>query len=286
MSSSGRASLLGFVAPLVGLAVGGGLAVTAPHRSAPLWWIWAPLMVALATAAGGAVTYGVRRWNELRGLYPVKVADVWALVAVIGVGGVLGMSATAVMPSETPSDYRSGLLVRLVVLAGAPTIGATMLSIRRAALDGPKKPGPGEKLAFLVALQRLLQRLLAMAGLLVALVTLEFGAFMSLQRSVQQPPANRPPEYILVFGGYGTLLVAAAYLPGWSAIQRRGRELCDALFPMSGVDQTSELIKTASERQQLERILGTDRTLMADLQSGIAILAPLIAGMVATLLPH
>jgi hypothetical protein len=285
MSSSGRASLLGFVAPLVGLAVGSGLAVTSPHRSAPLWWIWAPLMVALAVAAGGAVTYGVRRWNELRGLYPVKVADVWAPVAVIGVGGVLGMSSTAVIHVGTPNDYRSGLLVRLVMLAGAPTIGATMLGIRRAALDGPTKPGPGEQLAFLVALQRLLQRLLALAGLLVALVTLETGAFMSLQRSVQQPPAQ-PPEYILVFGGYGTLVVAAAYVPGWSAIQRRGRELCDALFPMTGVDQTPELIKTANERQQLERIIGTDRTLMADLQNGIAILAPLIAGTVAILLPH
>jgi hypothetical protein len=285
MSSSPGASLLGFVAPVVGLAVGGGLAVTSPHRSAPLWWIWAPLMVALAVAAGGAVTYGVNRWNELRRLYPVKVAAVWAPVAVIGVGGVLGMSVTAVMHKGTPTDYRSGLLVRLVVLAAAPTIGAAMLGIRRAALDGPNKPGPGEKAAFLIALQRLLQRLLAVAGLLVALVTLQTGAFMSLQRSVQQPLAQ-PPEYLLVFGGYGTLVVAAAYLPGWSAIQRRGRELCDALFPMTGVDHTSELIKTVNERQQLERILGTDRTLMADLQNGIAILAPLIAGTVATLVPH
>ncbi|GAA3206799.1 hypothetical protein GCM10010532_029140 [Dactylosporangium siamense] len=95
----------------------------------------------------------------------------------------------------------------------------------------------------LLSLRRLLQRLLAAEGAVVTLVTFEFGAYCQIQSS---PP---PAQYVFIFGGVGSTLVAA-------------------------------------DGQRLEQVLGADRGILADLQNGLAVAAPLLAGAVAAFLPH
>jgi hypothetical protein len=115
-------------------------------------------------------------------------------------------------------------------------------------------------------------------------VTFEFGALMMLEKSAHLPLGDLPPQYTLVFGGVGSLLVALAYVPGWAALQRRGHDLCE--FPMKGLNDGQAILNRASDSQKMEQILGADRNVLADLQNGLAILAPLLAGAAATLLPH
>jgi hypothetical protein len=144
----------------------------------------------------------------------------------------------------------------------------------------------GRRVDLLVALRRLLERLLAAIGSLVALTTLESAASLSLAHSVHSELGNRPPQYVLVVGGVGSLLVALVYVPAWAALRDRGLRLCDELFPMACPDQPSAILSRAGDRQVLEQILGTNRSVLSDLQTGLAILGPLLAGAAAAFLPH
>jgi hypothetical protein len=45
-------------------------------------------------------------------------------------------------------------------------------------------------------------------------------------------------------------------------------------------------LSRAEDRNKLEQLLGVDRSIAADLQTGLAILGPLIASAAAAFLPH
>jgi hypothetical protein len=143
----------------------------------------------------------------------------------------------------------------------------------------------------LVALRRLLQRLLAAVGSLVALSTLALGAALALQQSLpagsaRSGAAQLAPQTVLIFGGAGSALVALAYGPASTALKTRAQRLCDELFPLHEADEAAAILNQAEHRNKLEQFLGVDRTVFADLQTGLAILGPLIASAAAAFLPH
>jgi hypothetical protein len=154
-----------------------------------------------------------------------------------------------------------------------------MFGVQRAACDESMADTRGEQIALLIALRQLLQRLLAAVGSLVALATLALGAALALQRS---PPVGSgrlevtqlPPETVLIFGGAGSLLVALFYKPAATTLQRRGRELCDELFSLDKAGEASVILSLVEDRHKLEQALGVDRGVVADLQTGLAILGP------------
>jgi hypothetical protein len=180
-------------------------------------------------------------------------------------------------------------LITITVVGGAP--GAVVaVGIRQVARDESAPDNEGEQVALLVTLRRLLQRLLPAEGSLVALSTLATGAVLALQqslRTVSEPDAasGLPPQFVLVFGGAGSLLVALFYVPAATALQRRGERLRDKLLPLEKAHEVSAILGLAEDRHKLEQLLGIDRSAVADLQTGLIILGPLLASAAATFLP-
>jgi hypothetical protein len=282
---STRASLAGLSGPLLGTALGVIVVFTSSRRDEPLFLAWAPLAVALGAVAGAVFVYGVRRWPDLVAVHPVRVRDVAAPILAIAAIGLALINVTAFLPGTAHGNGRLGWLVSFATLAGAPA-GGVMYGVRRAASSQSQSQTAGGRLLALVALRRLLQRLLAAVGALVALATLQTGARLALEQSVHSTYGNRPPEYVLIFGGVGSMLVALAYVPGWAALRDRGQQLCDELLPMDRLEAPSAILSVGRERRDLEQILGTDKSVLADMQTGLAILAPLLAGAAAAFLPH
>jgi len=52
------------------------------------------------------------------------------------------------------------------------------------------------------------------------------------------------------------------------------------------LNSQADILRRATDRQKLEQMLGLDRNIIADLQGGVVVLAPLLASAVTACLPH
>lgn len=277
--------------------VSGVIIVLTPSAAhgAPLWPVWASLAVALTSAAGAVFGYGLARWADLSGLSPVRLRDVAVpvvgLLAVAVLAGLIGLALTVTAHRAGTGwpAFRGWALVSIALIGAVPSV-AVMYGIRHVAIGGLAGTTGGQADA-LMALQRLLQRLLAAVGSLVALSTLALGAAFTLQQglpagSAHIRAAQLAPQTVLIFGGVGSALVAAAYGPASTALKTWAQRLCDELFPLHEADTAAVVLNQAEGRSKLGRLLGADRSVTADLQAGLAVLGPLIASAATAFLPH
>ena len=270
----------------LGFALGLYIVFSSAYLHASLWPVWAPLVVASTTAAGGVFTYGLDRWHELSRYGQVRVRAVVPRMAAIAAFLVVLGSTRFSGPAQ--SDWRGVELAAILFVGGATAVGV-MEGLRLAVADDSVPHAGGEQTIVLIRLRQLLQRLLAAVGSLVTLSTLGTGADLAMERSVpvgsgSATSAHLPPQFVLVFGGFGSLLVGLFYVPAATALQRRGQRLCDELFSLSEATEASAILSLAEDHHQLEQLLGADRAAVADLQTGLAILGPLLVSAAAALL--
>ena len=223
-----RDSRWGMVCPLLGLAIASAVVLPVQASDRGAWLVWAGFAVAVGSAAGALFVYGLRRWAELQAIAPIPVREVLWPVGRVGLLAVVGINMTAAIP-ESGYYWRGAVLVTGATLAASTAAGA-MYGVGPAAAEvvrglqtgpahvvGGLQPEPAEVVpprqrgpaaARLLALRRLLERLLETVGGLVLLLTLLQSAQTALDLV-----EDRPPEYVLVFGGFGSLLIALVYVP-------------------------------------------------------------------------
>lgn len=282
----------------LGLAAGVAIVLTpSEFRQAPVWVVWAALAVALTTTAGAVFGYGLARWAELTALRPMRVRDVAAPISgLAAVALLLALTSIVVIAAagQARADWsamRGWSLTCIAAVGGIPAITA-MYGIRHAAgrqpADGDRSTGAGHgrHVAELMELRRMLQRLLGAIGSLVALSTLALGAATAVRMSLPAVPGpERAPQTVLIFGGAGSVLVALVYGPAIAALQDRGRRLCAELFPVHEVTEASAILSRVEDHNRMAQILGVDRSIATDLQTGLVVLGPLLASAASTFLP-
>lgn len=283
--------IIRFGAPTVG-GLCGGLVAIKYHQAAPMWLVWAAFAIGASAASGALFAYGWSRWRELTSLTTVSMREVCVPVTALVVLSLAGMNVAAFLSGPTRlnaggfgSGAGSGLVGMLAIVAAIPAAG-TMYGIWRVAGRHVLRGRKGQQLDLLLALRRLMQRLMAAAGSVVALVTFTAGTWWLLQHSLHTPYGNRPPQFVLIFGAYGSAIVGVVYGPAWTALQRRGRLLCEEWYPLRNLARVASILSQASDRQKLEQMLGLDQGIITDLQGGLIILVPLLASAVAAFLPH
>jgi len=263
--------------------------ITSPFAGDRLWFVWAPLVVAYTAAAGAVFPYGIARWAELTGSgeVSVRVRDAAIRVAPIGAFGLFVLAWSPLLPGPVHFPWRTAAFIA-APLVGSVTAAVVMEGIRLAAGRQPTTGTRGEEAALVVRLRQLLQRLLVALGAVVALSTFVVGASVNLLRTQAEHPGLQmgplPPQFVLVFGGVGTLLVALYYVPASTALQRRGQRLCDDLFPLAKANEAPAILAAAEDRHKLEQLLGADRSITAGMQTNLAIFGPLLISAVTALL--
>jgi hypothetical protein len=247
-------------------------------------------VVAFTATAGAVFVYGRNRWAEVSEEHNVRPTDVVGRIVAIVAIPLLVLIGSTQLSGSVRSSWRQVLLISVLILGGIPAAGA-MEGIRHAANNKLVSGTRGEQVAVLVGLRDLLHRLLPAVGSLVALSTLAVGASLTLEQSLaadsgQSAAATLPSQFVLVFGGFGSLLVAVFYVPAAGALDRRGQSLSAELFPLSEANEASAILNLAENRNKLEQLLGVGHGVLADLQTGLAILGPLLASAAAVLLPR
>jgi len=135
--------------------------------------------------------------------------------------------------------------------------------------------------------ERLLQRLVVPVGSLVALTTLATSALVALEAECafairEQAAAVRTDLRRVRFACWSRFSMCQLGL----ALRDQGHRLCDELFPMECLDEASAILSRAGDRQKLEQILEVGSNVLADMQTGLVILTPLLASAAASFLPH
>jgi hypothetical protein len=271
--------------PAVGAVLGLLVVGTYPDRDAPLWTVWAPIALCLSVVSGLAISYGLRRWTELMAiqhlqLRPAALPVVGAAVLAVGL-----TNFTWVLGGDAHANLRNAVLGNFAMVAAIP-LATVINGIRIAAGEEQPHLSNGQRLLRLLTFRDLLQRLLAVGGAIFGLTTLQTGSLLSLEHSLNTEFGERPPQYVLIYGAFGSLLILAIYVPGWKSLQRYRARLADGLFPMTDLKDGAEVLEAASSRHKLQDIVGLSSNVFTDMQSGVVTLAPLLAGIAATFLPH
>ncbi|WP_018350621.1 hypothetical protein [Longispora albida] len=269
---------------MAGAAFGLVVVLASPHRGTQAWVVWASLAIALAATSGAVFGYGLTLWPEITGLGPIRLGRVAAFVAQIAAIGcaILALGAVLTLSQKTdPAIVRerdlSGLMLTMFAGLAAVPVGAGLGAIRERA-RAPHGT-PGEQVEQILALNRLLARLLGAFGALVALATLALGA--ALRQGIHPQPES---AVVIIFGAAWSVVVACAYAPAAGALREAAQALCRTVVPL-GDTPAADLPSRTEDRRQLEQALGVDRGVLAGIQSGLIIFAPLLASTTTVFLP-
>ncbi|GAB3060285.1 hypothetical protein GCM10027053_23090 [Intrasporangium mesophilum] len=279
MSVSATALLGAVGPPVLGLAVAVVTVVSQPGNGRSEWIVWAPVAIAVGVSSGAAFVYGRRRLSELATLYKLPTRPIWTRALVLVVIAIALTNITVLLPG-TSSVSLGGSYLTSVAIAFGSSLVASMFAVRAALQRAERQAAMGARLKHLLDLRALLDRLLVTAGGLVALVTIEYSTKQLLDRSLDPAAAWPAPTYVLVFGAFGSLIVAVSYLPGWTALRSRGRDFLDELVPIETLSAQSDVIGAMRERKDAASMLGTDRTIFGDFSAGVLISSPIIFGAI------
>jgi hypothetical protein len=252
------------------------------------WMLWFVLIPPLAAAL----------WAHREGLSRGPLLSVAAL-ALLSVGFLL--PATFGWPNlpladlpEYPLTYHQarigaiygiGLLVALMPALG---LGLARERLRDIAFRG--RPG-GAKIELFLALGESIRRFLFLAGALIFLAMLSVGALrnavIAQRPDDEQLAESFPPEYVLLFGVYFSLLLALVYAPAYGTYLEVGGRMRDAFVgPTPPDDADAAGLKSwRDDRAALESVMRLDVGLAESFRAGVFVFAPLAGSLVSLLLP-
>ena len=282
-------ALTGFVAGaallLINVHGSGPSRSFASHGEATLWFI----LIAGQAAFWAVVTsyvwkiswHYVRRSGRDLGRIALSIAVIFVLL--IGVPVTVRLAGRPIDPVwgaawKIPLFTAAGfVLVVLPSLMGILGIQAfTMRSlgstIEESDIDG------------FMELRDDLNRFLALLGAAIGLAVLSTGALRNAVL-VYKPKAHLPPESVLAYGGFLTLLLAFAYAPAYHALLRLGRRIRDVLLPKRPAPTDPGFGDWYATRKNLTELMQLEVGTYQRLQTAILILTPLVSAALSLAIP-
>lgn len=248
----------------------------------PGWSLWLVLVV------GQGALWGVLLPLLLRAHVRVR-AEVSARDLVVTLAPLIVLSAavdvvrySTQVRSPLPGHFGKvtvvtwlGTLVALLAVAGLVRVGRAAWSLK---VEGH---GPSALEAYL-ELRNHLRHFLMTAGTVVAGAVLAAGALQSAADGYKGQTGR--PESALLYGLFLSTLLAAAYGPAFGALNKAGERVLEELEPSPKSGDPGWPLGTP-RRRKLRAYLGLDAGFVESLRVGVAVLAPLVSGLVSLLLP-
>ena len=247
----------------------------------PDWALWLTLVLAQGALWGVLLPLLVRLHRGLRGALPtVDLVTVLAPLIALS-AGVDVVRYSMQVKSPLPGHFGKvtvitwiGTAVALIAIAGIVRAAhaAALLDVTR---------DRRETLSEYLSLNAHLRQFLFIAGAAVAGAVLAAGALQDAIDGYRGQTGR--PETALLYGLFLSTLLAAAYVPAFSALRAKGEQLLEELEPLSDPSNAAWPIGTP-RRRELRAHLQLDAGLVDNLRVGIAVLAPLASGLLSLLL--
>ena len=144
-----------------------------------------------------------------------------------------------------------------------------------------------ENLNRVLGLRHYLRRFLAVLGTFIGLVILATGA---LRHSVLAAGFEYPSEGVVLYGALFAALVAAIYVPTFSAIEGLARQMRNRAFPMTDISSRDgdaakgDPVKQLKDRAALGETLKLGGTAKTNLETLVLVFTPLLTSPITSAL--
>jgi hypothetical protein len=133
-----------------------------------------------------------------------------------------------------------------------------------------------------LGLRRLLQILLLSTGFILSMLPLITAGLRKILIEIGAgSEANSPIEGAISYGLVFSLVLILVYSPAYINLANIGGELRDILYPVHSLDDLKDIM---AKREQIDLLLQTNVGITQNLKAGVVTLAPLISGLVISLL--
>jgi hypothetical protein len=133
----------------------------------------------------------------------------------------------------------------------------------------------------LLLYRRMLQLFLIVSGIMLSMFPLIIIALRSILITIDPQIDNLyPVSYVIFQGLIFTMLLLFMYVPTYLELTVVGRQLRDALYPLSSLN---DLKDTVEKRKTLDNLLRTEGSFTTNLSSSILTLSPLISTLLVLL---
>jgi hypothetical protein len=134
----------------------------------------------------------------------------------------------------------------------------------------------------LIELRRSLQNHLMIAGLILSMIPLVTAGLRSVMIAIDEKNQEFfPITIVIVYGLAFTSLLVYIYVPAHLSLTECSRKVRDTLCPINSLDKLEDTLK---KRKALDDLLQTNIGIGQNLKSGVATLAPLVTGLIVSLL--
>jgi hypothetical protein len=250
------------------------------------------LTVAVGRAFGGPDTSAVADYGLPRTLF-VLIGLVAVAPAIMGIWVIeLALRELRKRLGPAPGTSTAPALRRLRArLNGVPGTSKAARDQEQAAsitaeISQPPESSRAQILSDLLLLRTKLLALLLTVGSVIGIMVLAVGALrlaVLAAKTADGKTIEYPIDTVVVNGLFYSALLALFYIPAYLSLQDRAREYLNVVFPAPAEGYYDK--NQYENRSNLESLLKVEATVQETLQTGIAIAAPLLGILVATLLP-
>jgi hypothetical protein len=252
--------------------------------NAPTYPVWVFLIAIVCGSCPIVWSHGRRALAQLPARRPPILealgygVGALALIAASYVFATVAYSHVRPVETLPRITQRFAIVFLAVAFAVAPSIIA-MSRIGAASLRG------NGGAADLVAWRATLQSQLAALGAVVALSTLTTAAYHNaIVAAVPNRAADFPPEGVLLFGVWFTVILALVYVPPSEQLRRHAQALVDEAFPIPN-QFNGDWQQQLQRRRDLAAALRIDETSRNSIQNALIIGGPLITSALTVLIP-
>ncbi|MDQ3799943.1 MAG: hypothetical protein M3384_10855 [Acidobacteriota bacterium] len=168
----------------------------------------------------------------------------------------------------------AGLLVLVLALYGMRLVG---MAVRDVPLN---QQTAYESISKFIRCRDDLSWFLLVSGFIVGGATLTTGALQRALVALNDAKFPYSPSLVLLYGAFGSGVIALIFIPSHLALLDVGKKLCDELLRMPK-GNIKELLAWNEERAELEAFLGLKGGTLDTVKTGIAILSPLAGSAIS-----